>query len=421
MSDKIFDIVIIGGGPAGSACGIFLKRFVPQLSVCILDKAVFPRDKPCGDGLSPAVVDLLQEAGLDCLVQNSLPLSTIELTCGSSVHIKYNLQRLSSSRSYGYVINRKTFDHLLLQKAAASGVTVLENHQVTGISDLPEGGTQVHYRHPGGTGSVQGTVIVGADGAYSRIRGCLNSLPNKESASGIGLRYYCRVPANQEACLRIDILKNLGYSYGWLFPISHSTANIGIGIDKDVYKRKNINLNEALDNYVQQVSRSTPVEIIPGTRAGFPLPYGTCMPALHKGNKVLIGDAASMINPLTGEGIYYALFAGKLLAGHISEAHQQKHSLTTALSIFEVDFRHRFTRHYQLNQKIKNLLSSPFSGIVMRTLHAQPELLHKVMHVILGNAPGLETKELLPKIIRKSSLFLYEQLKVHFSKRSPGI
>jgi geranylgeranyl reductase family protein len=416
MKEHQYDIVIIGGGPAGSACGIFLKKLNPSLRVCILDKQSFPRKKPCGDGLSPGVADIIKEAGLPNFFQERHPIQTFEFSCGDGVAIKYDLQNLSESNAYGYVFPREPFDDQLMKHAVAAGVDLFQKHEISGIREIDPWCTQLTCQHEANTFQFSAKVVVCADGAYSKMRSYLNIPPNDDQHTGVTLRYYCKIDHLDEMTLRIDILKNLGNSYGWLFPVSETVANVGIGVDKDVYKRDHINLNKELDNYLALLKRDMHVELIPGTRAGYPLPYGSQLPELVHGNKVLIGDAASMINPLTGEGIYYAMYAGKSLAEHIAHCMHADSMLQAALSNFASGFKKQFHQHYQLNLRLKKLLSSPLSGILLHMVAKDKALLNRAMKIVLGNSNSFEVKHLQLKVIKRSTMYVFGQLRSSVKK-----
>ena len=421
MGEHFYDVIIVGGGPAGSSCGMFLKKLAPELRVCIIDKQQFPRNKPCGDGLSPAVIDLMAEVGLQHLFSEKHPISVFELSLGEAFRIRYDMRNLSHTRSFGFVYDRMSFDDHLLQHAVACGVHLFEKHEISKIEEVGLGYTQLMCEHADNTTHFTGRIVVGADGAYSKVRSYLNIPPNDGMHKGVSLRYYCTTTKFEELSLRIDFLKNLGYSYGWLFPLSPTVANVGVGIDSDVYKKKNINLNNELNAYVKLLQKSIPLQIIPGTRAGYPLPYGTYLPKLVHGNKVLIGDAASMINPLTGEGIYYAMYAGKLLASYLAEGFRSGSPGSTVLQHFERDFKNHFQQHYQLNLKFKKLLTSPFAPLFLRMLQKDPALLNRVMHIVMGNANTLDVKHLWLKMLKRSSWFVLQQFKNPISKQSAGV
>ncbi|MEP7141221.1 MAG: geranylgeranyl reductase family protein [Ferruginibacter sp.] len=413
MKEKFYDVIIIGGGPSGATCGIFLKKLDPSLRVCIIDKESFPRKKPCGDGLSPGVVDIINEAGFGEFFFERFPISNFELSCGNSIDIKYDLRNLFESNSYGFVYQRELFDEKLIDCAVKAGVDFFQKHNIAEIREIEPWRTQVSCRYDRDNFQFIGKIIVGADGANSKIRSYLKIPSNDDRHMGIGLKYYCSYKGSDEMSLRIDILKSLKSSYGWFFPFSKDLANIGIGVNVDVYKKYKINLNKEFDNYLLFLKDKMQLELIPGSRGGYPLPYGSQMPKLVHGNKVLIGDAASMINPLTGEGIYYGMYAGKALAANIAGSFGSGDELGTALQKFSVDFQNRFQNHYKLNLRIKNLLSSPFSGILLKALAKDKVLLGKVMGIMLGNSNSFNVENFSLKVIKKSTKYIYEQFKSH--------
>jgi len=145
------------------------------------------------------------------------------------------------------------------------------------------------------------------------------------------------------------------------------------------------------------------------------------LPKLVQGNKALIGDAASMINPLTGEGIYYAMHAGKLLARHLAQGFHSNQSLHEALPRFAGDFHQQFQQHYQLNLKLKKLLISPFAPLFLKMLQKDQALLNRVMHIVMGNAGTLDVKHLWLKMLKRSTGYMYEQFKNRISKRSADL
>lgn len=411
MKPTYYDAIIIGGGPSGATCGIFLKKLNPSLRVCIIDKESFPRRKACGDGLSPGVVDIIEEAGLNTFFLDRSPINNFVLSCGDSIEIKYALENLFESKSYGFVYQRERFDEKLIHCAAEAGVDIFKKHEIVEMKEIDEWSTQVNCRYEHNYFGLIGKVIIGADGANSKVRSYLKIPPNADGHMGIGLKYYCNFKGSEEMSLRIDILKNLKSSYGWLFPISKDLANIGIGVNVDIYKKYKINLNKELENYQKFLKKKMDIELIPGTRGGFPLPYGSQMPELVHGNKILIGDAASMINPLTGEGIYYGMYAGKTLAANVAGSFSSGMALNAALRKFSVDFQNRFQNHYKLNLRIKNLLSSPFSGLLLKTISTDKFLMNKVMGIMLGNSNSFNSQNLGLKMIKKSSKYMYEQFK----------
>ncbi|MFT3703850.1 MAG: geranylgeranyl reductase family protein [Agriterribacter sp.] len=393
MIKKHYDIIIVGGGPSGSAASIFLKKHNPSVNICIIDKATFPRKKSCGDGLSPGVADIIKEAGMNMFFAEKTPISIFQLVCPGVIDLKYDMKNMGSISNAGYVFPREFFDDQLIKHAATVGVDIFENHEIINITEAGTFSTDISCTHAGNTIVFNSKLVIGADGVHSQVRKYLHVAPNSNKHMGIALRYYCTIKQPAEPYLRIDILKSLKNSYGWVFPVSATTANIGIGVDMDVHKKKNINLNTELDKYLLFLREDFQPEIIGGTRSGYPLPYGSELPKLVYNNKVLIGDAASMINPLTGEGIYYGMQAGKMLAEHIAVNFNATDTLQQSLAAFEEAFTGNYKNHYQFNLTIKKVLASPFAGFFLKRMAKDQQRLNKVMGIILGNTSKIDLKD----------------------------
>jgi flavin-dependent dehydrogenase len=193
----------------------------------------------------------------------------------------------------------------------------------------------------------------------------------------------------------------MGGAYGWLFPISSTLANVGIGIDLAVYKKKRLNINKEFKKYFSQIQQESKLVLIENSCAGFTLPYGNEMPALYSGNKVIIGDAASMINPLTGEGIFYAMQAGKMLACHVASCTGSAPRLTKALADFSDSYKKSFEEHFRLNLMLKKILASPFAGFAFKKIASQEQVLDKAMNIIMGNGSHLSSSNFKIRLLKK--------------------
>jgi menaquinone-9 beta-reductase len=406
MIEREYDVIIIGGGPAGSTTAIFLKKLNPALRVCIIDKEKFPRKKSCGDGLSPGVADIIKEAGLPSFFSEKMPISIFQLVCPDVIDLKYDLKNMGMASAFGYVFPREFFDDKLIKHAAAAGVAVFESCEITDITEAASFCTVVSCKQGEATFTCSGRIIVGADGIHSKIRKYVKAETNSDKHMGIALRYYCKIKTVDEPYLRIDILKSLKNSYGWVFPVSDDEANIGIGVDMDIYRKKKINLNHELDKYLAYIKDAFEPELIQGTRSGYPLPYGSELPQLVHNNKVLVGDAASMINPLTGEGIFYAMQAGKMLSENIAESFDTDAGLQKSLLQFSNSFTGQFKNHYQFNLTIKKMLASPFAGFFLKRIARDTDRLNKVMGIILGNTTTFDSKDFSFKNISKVKKFI---------------
>jgi menaquinone-9 beta-reductase len=293
---RIWDLAVVGAGPAGAAAALGALSARPDLSVVLLDRADFPRDKACGDGIAPHVLDLLGEAGVTALLDDRIPVSRLRLERGD-VTVSRTMRRPA------WVVPRSVFDDRLVTAARAAGARLLR-HQVR---DLAVG--------PGAVcldGTITASVVVGADGAHSRVRAA-TGLPDAPTA--LAIRGYAPTTASRRGEQVIVFGTSRQPSYAWSFDRGDGLANIGYG--------------EVLSDSRQRLSRSLLIarldELLPAATAdatgwrGRLLPLSTWKWPHPDGRVLVAGDAAGLVNPLTGEGIYYAVATG-MIAGRTAAA-----------------------------------------------------------------------------------------------------
>ncbi|HJR37542.1 MAG TPA: geranylgeranyl reductase family protein [Nocardioidaceae bacterium] len=286
-----WDLAVVGAGPAGAATAIGAMRADPSLRVVMLDRADFPRDKSCGDGIAPHVIDLLEDAGVTGIVDDQVPVPRLRLIRGG----------LSADRDMArptFVVPRTVFDHRLVEAAQVAGAELVR-HRVRTIDDTgPKLAVDDAFR---------ARVVVGADGAHSVVRRALGIDPGPMA---VALRGYAPVPAGREAAQVIVFDTTRRSAYAWSFDRGDGIANVGYG--------------EILDHRSERPTKSRLLErldaLLPDAAAGgtdwrghqLPLSSGSWRPV--DGRILLAGDAAGLVNPMTGEGIYYAVATG-LAAG----------------------------------------------------------------------------------------------------------
>jgi geranylgeranyl reductase family protein len=287
-----WDVAIVGAGPAGSAAALGALRARPDARVLLLDAAAFPRDKVCGDGIAPHALDVLADLGIgqDDLVAGCAPVTRLRLCSPSGSIAARPMART------GYVVPRAVFDERLVRAAVAAGA-VLRRHTVRRLRVGPD---QVELDD----GSAA-TVVIGADGAESAVRrATVDAQPPTPGTMALAIRGYAAADpwAAGEQLLRMTATN--WPAYAWVFPIGDGRANVGYG----------------------EILRDTPLTrahleqrlhaLLPGVRPAalrahrLPLSTGR-LPVAH-GRVLLAGDAAALINPLTGEGIFYAVTSGAL-------------------------------------------------------------------------------------------------------------
>jgi geranylgeranyl reductase family protein len=290
-----WDLAVVGAGPAGSAAAIGALRADPSLRVAMLDRSDFPRDKSCGDGIAPEVIDLLEEAGVTSMVDGEVPVPRLRLSRGA-----HGVDRAMARCTW--VVPRTVFDERLVTAAQSAGA-VLVRHRVRDVHT--DGLVRLDDAH-------QAQVLVGADGAHSVVR---RSLSMKPGPMAVALRGYAPTPdsrSNQQVIV-FDTVRQPAYA--WSFDRGDGLSNVGYG--------------ELLGGRRERPSKAQLFErleaLLPGAALGgsdwrghqLPLSTGRWRP--RRGRVLLAGDAAGLVNPMTGEGIYYAVATG-LAAGRAAAA-----------------------------------------------------------------------------------------------------
>jgi len=282
-----YDLAIVGAGPAGAAAALGALGVDPDLRVVLLDRADFPRDKACGDGVAPHVLDLLAQVGVTGLLDDRVPVSRLQLVLGDQ-RVERQMARAS------YVVPRRVLDARLVDAACAAGADLVR-HRVRDVRATADGVVI--------DGEVRAAVVVGADGAHSTVRRGLG-LPAGRTA--FALRGYAPVPTGRAGAQVITFGTTRQPSYAWSFDCGDGRANVGYG--------------EVLAPHGTPPSRRLLLdrleELLPGaTRdgtqwVGHHLPLSGPRWRPPTGRVLLVGDAAGLVNPLTGEGIYYAVATG---------------------------------------------------------------------------------------------------------------
>lgn len=294
MSD-VPDLLVVGGGPAGSAAALRALQLRPDAQVTIVDAARFPRDKACGDGIAPHGLDVLRSLGVPGAVAGYPPVDRMRIRTPGGPEVATPVRRAN------YVVPRQVFDARLLAAAAARGARVVRARVRTlaARADVVE---VVADR------VMAARVVVGADGANSVVRRSLGFGPNPPGTLAIAVRGYADAPADDGRPEQLVHMVDEGWpAYAWSFPIGDGRANIGYGKLRSLLSGRG---KDELHGMLATLLPGQPAH--PGTLRAHHLPLSTWRPRQPDGRVLLAGDAASLINPLTGEGIFYALLSGAL-------------------------------------------------------------------------------------------------------------
>lgn len=290
--EDLVDVAVVGAGPAGAVTALRLLQLRPALRVLLLDAAEFPRDKVCGDGVAPQVLAILDALGVPGVAELGPPV------WGMRVRSQRGLTVVARCQRPNRVIPRAVLDAALVDAAVARGAVLLR-HRVRRLA--------VHPDHVVLDGEIAARVVVGADGAHSTVRRALGAPPTPDAGTAIAVRGYAPACVDPDA-LVIAFAPARPSAYAWSFPLPGGGANVGYG----VFGSSTPTSKQALlDGLAAQLPGPAPD---PATVRAHHLPLSTGPRFQPDGRVLLVGDAAALVNPVTGEGIFYGVASGALAA-----------------------------------------------------------------------------------------------------------
>ena len=321
MVDETFDVIVVGGGPGGSTTATFLGQ--KGHKVLLLDKAKFPRDKTCGDAISGKSMGILREMGLlkdiEKIDQSKIYGVTFSSPEGYVVEIPFRTEE-----NVGYCARRLVYDNMLFNHSKkfskaveefAVNDIVVENGYVVGVK-----GTDLKTKTPK---EYRAKVVVGGDGATSVVANKLGFDKIDENHHCVAVRAYYKGVTGMTQNIELHFVDSIVPGYFWIFPLDNGLANVGAGILTKDFKKKKINLKEWMFNEIKTnplfKDRFANSEMVSEVKA-WNLPFGSTHKKNHGNGFILVGDAASLIDPFTGEGIGNAMVSGKFAAIAIDEA-----------------------------------------------------------------------------------------------------
>jgi len=380
-----YDVVVVGAGPAGATAAKFLAEKGEK--VLLIDKSSFPRDKPCGGGLSVRTLKRFNYISKDLIASYSF---------GGSIHsssLKYQVQLHKDEPIAAFVL-RKDFDDGLLQLAIDRGTTFMEGKIATDVNILPE---KVKIKLNKGD-YVESQLVIGADGIWSTIAK-KSGLSHHDHHTGRCL--FQEIPLTSsllddyftEKRIFHFHLRFMGIiGYGWVFPKKDS-VNIGIGEIKPSASlpTNRLNLKEFYENYIRLLKESKiiPPTIHIGKIQGGILPLNP-LKKTFADRVVLCGDAAGLMNPLTGDGIDYAMSSGKIAAEVCREALEAGDTSALFLSKYQRLWKNDFGKEIKLCLRILRVLLKRDNGEkYVRLLSGDPQIVDMVL-TLLNNQGRLD-------------------------------
>jgi geranylgeranyl reductase family protein len=324
----VHDALVVGGGPGGAATAYWLAKAGHDV-VCVERKA-FPREKTCGDGLTPRAVHQIREMGVEpAIVAAGHHRYDGLRAIAHGITLELAWPEHPVYPSYGYVVRRRDLDAIVADNAVAAGATLCTGTEA--VAPIVDGGlvrgAVVKEKASGKEREVRARYVVVADGANSRFGRALGASRHRGFPQGMAIRGYFESPMHDDPWIEsaLDVRDRNGNSlpgYGWIFPVGDGTINVGIGLLSTFRDWKSVNTSKLMAEF----SHTAPAYwgISPETAVGQPtggrLPMGGSVTPNVGPTWVLVGDAAGTVNPFNGEGIDYAYETGRLAAELVSEA-----------------------------------------------------------------------------------------------------
>ena len=408
------EVLVIGAGPAGASAAYWAAK--SGRMVVLLEKDVIPRDKVCGDALTPKAVGHLSDMQIDVTKSTFHQHHGLKMTAdGQSIELRWPTDH--DHPSHGLVIRRRSLDEMLIDHAQEAGAQVWTGVEVT--DPVVEHG---HLRgcHALGTGTgtgpdggieVRARFVVIADGPLSPFGRALGTARTRQYAQGVAMRGYFPSPQHSEKMIEsvFDLRDGAGQQlpgYGWVFPVGDGTVNTGVGLLSHHHGNDPRSIQDLFEEWLLQIPEFWDVDIenIEGEPQGGRLPMGASVRPRSGPNWVVVGDAAGSVNPFNGDGIEPALSNGKLAASVIDQAIDTGDGL--ALRQYEKELVSNYDHYYRLGRLATKALGRP--GLMRRftRLGIQSRVLTELVmristNLVNNDAGGTESVYEIGKVIAR--------------------
>jgi geranylgeranyl reductase family protein len=395
------EVIVVGAGPAGATAATYLAR--AGIDVLVLEKSTFPREKVCGDGLTPRGVKQLIDLGIDTREEAGwLHNRGLRVIAGRTT-LELDWPDLASYPPYGVVRQRQDFDEMLARNAQRAGARLLEQTNVTGAITDERDGRVVGVTAKAGPERVPVTyrapIVLACDGVSARLALSLGIERNETRPMGVAVRRYYESPRSKDDYLESH-LELWDYSnpaeplllpgYGWIFGMGDGTVNVGIGILSTSKAFGSTDYRALMRSWLDGTPEEWGFreENAVGKIGGAGLPMGFNRTPHYSPGLLLVGDAGGMVNPFNGEGIGFAMESAKLAAECVVQAMARREgpARERALSAYPLALRQSLGSYYRLGNIFSKLIGNP---LIMKvaTRHGMPRA--SLMKLVLKLLAGL--------------------------------
>ncbi|MGW2422265.1 geranylgeranyl reductase family protein [Streptomyces sp. NPDC001709] len=373
LSENTADVIVVGAGPAGSTTAYHLAK--AGLDVLLLEKTEFPREKVCGDGLTPRAVKQLVAMGIDISEEAGWLRNKGLRIIGGGSRLQLDWPDLASFPNYGLVRKRDDFDEQLARNAQKAGARLYERcnvggpviddrtGRITGVTaKLGEEKREVTFHAP---------LVVAADGNSTRLSLAMGLHRREDRPMGVAVRTYFTSPRHEDDYLEswLELWDRRGAQdrllpgYGWIFGMGDGTSNVGLGVLNTSASFKELDWREVLKAWCASMPEDwgyTP-ENMTGPIRGAALPMAFNRQPHYTRGLLLVGDAGGLVNPFNGEGIAYAMESGQIVADVIVQAHARATPAQReiALQRYPRVLKDTYGGYYTLGRAFVKLIGNP--------------------------------------------------------------
>jgi geranylgeranyl reductase family protein len=376
------DVIVVGAGPAGASAAYFLAG--AGIDVLLVDREVFPREKVCGDGLASRALTVLERMGLGDWLRGFPEPEVMLFSSPSGEAVRIRPER-PEGFSYGRVIPRLRLDAAVVERAVVAGARLLDGTKVTSL-EQGEGGLHLRGKRNGQIVHLDARLAIAADGgqaSFTRRLGLIRRPPDL-----VAVRAYFEGDVGPETRPEFHVERVTMPGYNWIFPVGKGRANVGTGTLVSTVKEESLNLAKVMRQFVADnpyarerlrlAEMVSPVQGHPlrtdlrGTR-----PYG---------QRVLVaGEAAGLVNPLSGEGIAYALESGEVAATHARRALESGDFSEAALSAYGRALHRRYGADHQAARFLRIFFKYPWLlNRLVRRMQQDPDFALTFGLVVIG-------------------------------------